>query len=227
MRLVNYTFNQLIDHQGADFNLVEPPAIDINEATFDDLLVTAKNERQDYKRSLLTVDVVSSDLESVEAKFHPYLEGMFDVFYVDDPAFDQDENNWRAMAVLTIPLYEGGLRFAEKEESTRSLKQAKLEVSRMEKLLRSDIEEAQISTQNILAEIESLKRQQVLAQKNYDIIISKFRHGATNSVDVNQAYKSLEKAQRGLITREFDHRVSTLKLKRAIGLLTRNIITSK
>lgn len=227
LRLARYMLKQLINSTGEDFEVVEPPESSSLNGTIEDLVSVAREERLDYRSAMSMVGVAQFEIDAVKSRFQPSLEGEVNYYTVDDPAFDQNDESWKAMLTLRIPIYQGGIRFADLKTGEHELKQARLRVATIEKDLRMQIEKAQVAMEASRAEIENLEKQSDLARKNYDIVLAKYRHGATNYVDINQAFDVLEKVQRELVARKYDYRLAVLQLERAAGIFGKSILAEK
>ncbi len=197
--------------------LSEPsPAADAG-ADVELLFQQALKQRADYRSAQALLAMSRTEVEINKARFHPSLEGSWDYYAVDDPAYDQDDSYWIAAVRLRIPVFEGGIRFLDLAESRKSMDQASLNLLFREKMIRKEIEEAVVAVRTDRALLDSLKKQNELAKKHYEIVLSKFRHGATGSVELNQAMDTHARVKRDMITKKHDLHLALLGLEKATG----------
>jgi outer membrane protein TolC len=125
---------------------------------------------------------------------------------------------------LTIPIYEGGLRYWDFKEKKENVDQAVLAANDFDQNIRIEVEQAMLEVETTQGVLANLKKQEELAQKNYDIVFSKFKFGAASTVDLNQAISTLDAVKTELTVNKIDFQISLLKLQKAIGIFGREII---
>lgn len=164
------------------------------------------------------MDIAKTEVKLVKTKFHPIIDGSWNYYQVDEPAFDQDDHYWIATLKLKIPLFDGSLRLWELKEKRRSLRQAKLSLEALEDKIRLEVKEATLNVQTDESVLNNLTKQVELAEKNYDIIFAKFEFGSATSLELDEALTTLGSAKTELITKIYDHQITLLNLERVVGL---------
>lgn len=203
-----------------------PPLLGISE-TYDVLVEKALEQRSDYKSLLLKVKLAEIDTDIVKTKFHPRVEGAWNYYQIDDPAFNEDDDFWAAVLQIRMPIFEANSRFIELKEKHSRVRQSKLALKDLEKTIRIEVERAMLAVQTHESILGSLKKQLELAQKNYDIVFTKFKFGSAMSLDLDQALTTLHSAKTDLTTTTYDCQVAILNLERTIGLFAANFVNKE
>jgi len=86
------------------------------------------------------------------------------------------------------------------------------------------VENALVSAQNNKSLLLKLQSQVDLAQKNYDIVFSRFKNGAATMMDVSQAFAALDTNKTNLINTAYDYQISLLNLQQAEGIFVLDFV---
>jgi outer membrane protein len=227
LSLAREVLKSLVGWEDQSFNLVEPKKLEGESAKYDEEFQKALDNRYDYKMTSLKVKMAESDVDLVKAKFHPKLEGSWDYYKVSDPGWLQADNYWVALIKLKIPLFEGGQRYLDLEEKTKSLQQAKLALEDLRKNIQLDVKGAMLKMLNEKALLANATKQVELAQKNYEIVFNKYQFGATTFSELNEAHVYREMAKTDFIVHTFDYQTSILNMQRSTGLFATAYIQKK
>lgn len=218
LTLAKDNLKSLISWRGHNYDVIVPKPLTDEGETYETLIRTALKQRHDYRVGVATVSIAESDIDLAEADFYPRLTGAWNYNWVNNPAFDQEENYWVVGLKLTIPLYERGLRWINLKEKRENLRQAKLELRNTEDAIALEVEKAVLSVQTGNSILMNLTKQVELAQKNYDIIFSKFSAGSATNLEVEEALGSLASSRTELITRMHEYQMYLLNVQKASGL---------
>ena len=206
------------------FDILPPPALSVDDRDLSELIGTALESRHDYKRVLAMVNIAKADLKLSKSRFHPSLDSSWDFFSVDNPSYYEDNDYWVFAVQLRIPIYEGGARFLDLKEKKENVLQAELSAKDFNKTIRLEVEEAMLQVKTNESVLVNLEKQEELAQKNYDIVFSKFKFGAATTVDLGQAISTLDAVKTDLTVKKIDFQISILKLEKVIGHFALDII---
>jgi len=225
LKLAQEFFKNLVGMETRNLNLIKPPELKEMVEDYEALIYNAFDSRHDYRASFLKIDVAKNDIELVKARFHPRIEGSWDYFWVDNPAWLQNDEYWVASLKVNIPLFEGGLRFLDLKEKQENLHQAELTLKALEDTIRLEVEDAMLKVQTDRSILANLTKQVELAKKNYEIIFTKFKFGAATSLDLNEALTSLDLARTQLISKTYDYQVALLNQEKALGVFAQDFTT--
>lgn len=224
LRLARKALSLLVGNIPEEFDVQEPEELKLTNENFDELVAKARQVRMDYRSAQSTIEAARYDMKANRARYQPSLEGSWNYYAIKNPSYEQADNYWIAALRLNIPLYDGGVRSCDLEASVQSLEQARLNATRLEKEIRNEIEKTMMTIQTNRSIQESLSKQLETAQKNYDIVLAKFKHGAVGTVDLNQALDSLDKANRDLITSKYDQQIALLEQEKATGIFLHDLV---
>jgi outer membrane protein TolC len=131
-----------------------------------------------------------------------------------------DDTEWTVALSLSYPLYAGGSKSAEVEQTQEALKQLKLEQQalqeRIEQNIRSALRQAFVSRSSIkLSRIAARA-----AQRNLDIITDAYSRGAASVIDLLDAQNAALAADINAINAVYDFLLDLFRAERAIGRFT-------
>jgi outer membrane protein len=149
--------------------------------------------------------------------YMPYLTGTFQPFFQNPATLTLPQTGWQAQLILTLPLYDGGLRYGQKDEraaivaDTRarldaSLRQARADVrASFESVLRAD--EALVSARNAAR----------LSDEALALATLAYKAGATTNIEVIDAERRARDAQTAAVVAEDNARQARVDLLAATG----------
>lgn len=207
-----------------DTLFVEPVATKVDLNDIDTYLKQALINRKELKNSIANKEIAELGVRFVKGSFLPTLslEGQYSYReQTPETTFFQNEQA-SASVVFNYPVFEGGLRKAELDESVSLLRQAELRLA----LTRKDIEvEVRRNYNNVVYLnnlIKSFSKQRDFAEENYQIIFKQYRLGLVGSVEVTTADSLFVKSERDFLAVKFDYEMAKLHLNKSIGSLSLN-----
>jgi outer membrane protein len=227
LKMAKDTLCNLIGIQTDGITLTKPPTIGGNTEPFDTLLERALEHRYDYRMAQLDIDLAKSDVTLQKTRFHPVVQGNWSYYSTSEPGFLQESNNWLGSVQVRLPLLEGGLRVWDLKEKKESLRQTKLNLDDRKRDIKIQVENAMLEVENYKALLDKSKKQVELAQKNYNIVFSKFNYGTATIFDLNQAFTVLGTTKTDLIIRNFESQLSLLTLDKMQGIFAIGIVKSE
>lgn len=125
---------------------------------------------------------------------------------------------------LSFPFFEGGLRVAEVQEADAKKRQADYAYADLKKTIDVDVETAYLEHVTQRGLLISLRDQYSFAKENYNSVSKQFDYGLASSLDVLDANTALLESERQLANVNYLYQFSSLRLKRAIGILLNTIL---
>lgn len=218
LSLAKDTLKNLIGIETLDFDVIKPPKLKARSEKFEVLVNIAFENRHDYKIAVLNVALAETEVDLVKTRFHPSIEGTWNYYRSDRETISRDKEYWVAAVTITVPIFEGGMRFWDLKEKKEGLNQAKLNLDATKKRIQIEVEDAMLSLQNYESVLKNLQKQVELAQKSYDIVFTQFEYGSVTSLYLNQSLTILDSAKTDLITETYDYQIAIKKLEKAVGL---------
>jgi len=220
LRNAKSVFRRFVPVDG-EFRLKDPQ-IKSDLAVNPDLLIArAYKNRLDLTESSLDKEIASMGVKRAWSGFLPTLR-------IDGSYTRRDRNpsttfllkeTISATAVLTYPLFEGGLRVAELSEARTKLRIEGLRLRGLKKDIIVQVHQAYNDVDEKEAVIKSLNRQLKFADENYRMVFEQFKSGVATNVDVTDANTELLTADRSLMNALFDLELAVVELKYATGTL--------
>jgi outer membrane protein len=125
---------------------------------------------------------------------------------------------------LSFPFFEGGLRVAEVQEAEAKKRQADYAYADLRKTIDVEVETAYLDHMTQKGLLKSLTDQYVFAKENYSSVSKQFDFGLASSLDVLDANTALLDSERQLANVIYLYQFSSLRLKRATGVLLSTIV---
>ncbi len=204
-----------------DFDLVEPPMKLMLTPGHGDAVKAAYVNRLDYRQSILEKDALEAGVDYAKSGYYPSLrlEGAYS-WKEQEPrtTFFQKESVYGA-AVLSFPIFEGGLRIAEVSEARSKVRDADFKRLALKRDIELQISEAVNRMNTAKAVIESYKKQTAFAEEDYKMVFEQFKYGLATMVDIIDADATLISAQSSFMNSTYDYELSKLEYKAVIGSL--------
>lgn len=138
----------------------------------------------------------------------------------EDRAFggaDAEDNDWSIGVELSIPLYEGGSRYARAAQSRLAVRQFETNLrdtkNQIEQDIRNNLEAAHASYNSI----PLAKQAETAAQKNYELVKDSYAQGAKDITDVLDAQETLVDAREASMNAIYTFLIDLMNVQRAIG----------
>lgn len=174
----------------------------------------------------LAVDIAAIEIRRQTAGHAPTLDAFATVSRQDSSGSiygsGQDITNREIGIRARIPLYEGGLTSSLVREAVARRDKAEhereQEIRRTERLARA----AYLGVQTNVASLDALRQNVVAQESALRGKLEGFRSGLQTIVNVVDAYRLYFAAQRDYLQTRYDYLNNRLKLKQAVGTLSRN-----
>jgi outer membrane protein TolC len=111
------------------------------------------------------------------------------------PKSEDFEQTIVAGVQVTVPIYEGGVKNARKNQAFREVTKSRLELSRVRKLLELDLENAYLAFLSSRKELEAVREMVKLAEKAYGLSQLRFQNGLGSLTELRDAELSLTRAR--------------------------------
>ncbi|MFQ5480408.1 MAG: TolC family protein [Thermodesulfobacteriota bacterium] len=220
LRNAKNIFRRFVPVEG-EFSLKDPSIEADTSPTPGALIDTAYKNRLDLTQSALDKEIASMGVKKAWSGFLPSVR-------VDGTYIRRDrkpstsfllKESISATAVVSYPLFEGGLRVAEYNEAKTKLRIEGLRLRALKKDIIVEVRQAFNDVKEKEAVIKSLARQLSFAKENYKMVFEQFKSGVATNVDVTDANTELLTADRSLMNARFDLELAVVELKYATGTL--------
>lgn len=153
------------------------------------------------------------------ADYLPLLTAAFQPFYQDPATLTQPQTGWQAQLVLSIPLFDGGLRYGVARERKALAAEAREQLEGTLRQARSEVRVAFEAVRRADAALVHAREAARLSQQEYELADEGFRAGRLTSLEVIDAQRRARDAAASAVTAEDAARQGRLELLAAAGRL--------
>jgi len=197
--------------------VVEPTPPQVPTKTYDQLLDVAYQNRQDLRAREFSVNIARQRKNLVLTRYAPQVDTHWRFDRRDTETFAERDKFWTLFLNFRVPLFDGGVREIDLMEQEENLGQAQLQVDQLRKDIAVDVHRALVLVETLGATLETLKKQRVFAQRNYDITSKQYGVGEATSLDVNNTLNTLNQVRTNLTNQTYAYQFAILSLEHAIG----------
>ena len=212
-----------------DFQIRETPEMTIEIPAVSAFQTTALSERTDLKGLEIQKKVAEDQVRFAKGAYWPSLSlsGVYSGADQSPISSTFNRESIYAGAALNFPIFEGGLRVAEVKEARSKEKQSQLLYEDLKKTIEVEVQSAYLDLVTQKAIFKFLEDQQAFAKDNYQAITRQFEYGLAQSIDIIDANTLLVSAERKVSEAGYNYQVAILKMKRATGVLLKEILAAR
>jgi outer membrane protein TolC len=149
--------------------------------------------------------------------YSPYLSGTFMPFYQNPALVTYPTTGWQAQLILTIPLYDGGLRYGQQKERGVARDEAQTQLEATLRQARSDVRTAFEELRRADASLAAARDAAKLAQTGLDLANIAYRAGQSTNIEVIDAERTARDAEVAVAVAEDGARQARVDLLAATG----------
>jgi outer membrane protein TolC len=183
----------------------------------DTALSEVTNRRPDVIVSQLRLKAADQIRKDDYADYLPFLIGTIEPFYQAPPTLTQPRTGWQAQLLLTVPFYDGGLRYGLADERAALSAEARTDYEALLRQARSDVRVAFEEVKRAEASLEAATSAARLARDALDLANVAYRAGATTNLEVVDAERRARDAETQAVVAEDSARQARLDLLAASG----------
>jgi outer membrane protein TolC len=186
----------------------EPPAV---------VFARALERREDYLTSRRTVEQLREQRAEVAASYAPRLvaQASYDWTDIDSNRSNADRQEiWSAAVAVQVPIFTGGQREVDLGRTRIGIQQARLDLARLEKDIRTELHGARLEAATLAEAIVALRAEEEAAARQHAALAASYAAGASTSLDVLAALRDLNRARTLLTGALHDQQVALLNQRR-------------
>jgi outer membrane protein TolC len=204
--------------------VVEPTPPQYGGGGYEQLLDKSYKQRQDLRAQAAAVEVARQRKNQVISRYFPQVNVQWQFPRLDSPTFSNRDRFWTMFLNFQIPLFDGGVREIDLQEQTENLAEAELQLDRLHKDVAVEVKQSLLAVETLSATLETLKKEVVLAQENYDITSKQYRVGLATSLDVNTSLNALNLVRTQFTDQTYAYQVVLLGLDRSVGVFAQDYL---
>lgn len=208
----------LIMGRDSDFELVEPGLSSAPAENLDSLINKAIAQRRDLEMARLNLNMAQRSKTDAWYRFLPSLNltGMFHAS--DTKGFTGDYYTWNIGLSLSLPLYDGGLRYAQLHEAESKIREAHININNTQLQIRSEVRQLWLNMKSSEANLTKARQALELAEEQAELSKVSFEAGAITNLEVLDANHTVFLAEVNVAQLEFQFQLTVMKLKNAMTM---------
>jgi len=179
--------------------------------------LAAVGRRGDLRANEARLLVARKSVRDSWTDFLPYLSAVFQPFYQSPPSLMQPQTGWQLQLLLTVPLYDGGLRYGQQRERRAQLASVQAQLEGLARQARSEVRAAFAVMQQADRALASAREAARLGQEAYALANKAYQAGATTSLEIIDAGRRARDAETAAVVAEDNARQARLDLLVASG----------
>jgi outer membrane protein TolC len=195
-----------------------PPAL----PTLDEMLGAARVSRDDLKAAEDAVAAARHDVDVAIGQYLPSISLNLDVFLYRESV--PDTRTWDALLVANIPIFSAGRIEQDVRTAWSNLRTALLARSYLERLIRSQVEQAYSAVQASADRLSQLRVQVAAARQALIQAEESYKAGLATNLDRITAQDALLQSQLQLVSEEYDRKLLHLTLLQRAGQLREQFV---
>jgi outer membrane protein len=202
-----------------DFQIREIPVTERETVSLDVLKEKALKNRPDVKSIETQVQIAEKQVDVTKGAYWPSVS-LSGVYAGTDqnpatPTINRDSTY--GVLTLNFPLFEGGLRRAEVQESQSKYRQAEFQYRDFVKSVNVEVENTYLDLIAQKGIYKSAQDQMAYAEDNIRAVAKQFEFGLASSLDVIDANNLLISAQKLMADATYNYQFFILRLQRVTG----------
>ncbi|MBI5547760.1 MAG: TolC family protein [Deltaproteobacteria bacterium] len=163
--------------------------------SLEEALREAEQRRGDVRLLRERVTVAKNRLNRSWADYMPSLTGTFQPFYQNPPTLTQPETGWQAQLLLSIPFYDGGLRYGQQDERKVLVTQAEIALQGAVRQVQAEVRTTYATLQQVQAAYQAARSSAKQAREAFDLPNMDYIAGATTNLEVVDAERRARDAE--------------------------------
>ena len=152
-----------------------------------DEALAGADRRQDVRTAQVRLGAARNLVRDGWTDYLPILVGSFAPFYQNPPSLVQPLTGWQAQLVLSLPLYDGGLRYGLRRERAAVAEQARVSLEGTLRQARAEVRSAALALRHGDEALAAARDSARLAEEARALAELAYRAGATTSLELFDA----------------------------------------
>lgn len=182
-----------------------------------DAVKGAENDRSDVRAKRRAVEAAERRVNEAWADYFPTLNLLATPFYSDPASPTYPQTGWEAQLILTVPLYDGGLRYGQEHERSALAEEARIDLEATQRQARSDARTASEELVRADAALDQARQAATFGKKTLELASIAYKAGATSNLEVIDAERAARDTQAAADIAEDAARQARLDLLAASG----------
>jgi outer membrane protein TolC len=213
---------QLLDRRDTAFELETPPdpppAV---RGAYPELLDRALRDRPEMAASRANQEIAARLHTDAVLQFFPTLSANASYRYNNVEDFSGRNLTWAVTIALTLPLYDGGLRYVALKEADSKEREARQQTRAQVARIEDELRRGRLELESARALREEAEHALVYARENEELVRAQFEAGTATQVEVSDAESALFQSEATALEQRLAVQLAALRVARAVGAFQR------
>ncbi len=209
----------LLDRRDVAFELAPPQQAPKEiRGAFGELMEKALRERPEMAAARANEEIAARLKTDAWAQFLPTLALNANARY-NDPAttFTGDKGAWSIAVALTLPLYDGGFRYAALKDADSQLRQAKAQTRGQTARIEDELRRARLDLESARTLRDEAEATLLVSRENERLVRAQFDAGTASQVEVSDAVAALFQSESNVLQQRLSVQLAALRVAKAVG----------
>jgi len=213
---------QLLDRRDTAFELEAPrdPPPEVRGA-FTEVLDRALRDRPEMAAARANEEIAARLTTDAVLQFFPTLSANGAYRYNNVEDFSGRTLTWAVTIALTLPLYDGGLRYVALKDAGSRQREARLRTRSQVTRIEDEVRRGQLDLESARALREEADHALVYARENEELVRAQFEAGTATQVEVSDAEAALFQSEATALEQRLAVQLAALRVARAVGAFQR------
>ncbi len=205
----------LIGRKDARFQLAEHALASRPARSLEDFVSQAYADRRDLSLARLNLELAEKTELDAWLRFAPTLvfTGMFRAS--DTKGFTDEYYTWNIGLSLSLPLYDGGLRYAYIDEAESKIREAQVAIEEKQAAIAAELRQLWLRLELAEANLAKARESLSLAQEQVELAKVSFEAGAVTALEVTDANLGLFVSEINVASEELNLELAIRNLEKA------------
>ncbi|HZX63864.1 MAG TPA: TolC family protein [Myxococcales bacterium] len=219
---------QLLDRRDTAFELATPPdPPEEVRGAFPDLIRRALRDRPEMAAAKVNEEIAARLHTDAVLQFFPTVSANAAYRYNNVEDFSGRTLTWAVTLALTLPLYDGGLRYVALKDADSKEREARLSTRSQVARIEDELRRGQLDLESARALREEAEHALVYARENEELVRAQFEAGTATQVEVSDAQAALFQSEATALEETLAVQLAALRVARAVGAFERQARSTK
>jgi outer membrane protein TolC len=209
---------QLTGRRDTAFELEEPrePPPEI-QGDLRELMERALRERPEMAAARANVEIAARLKTDAWAQFLPTLAFIATGRYNSQADFEGNHLSWALTLALTLPLYDGGLRYVALKDADSRTREARAQERSRSARIEDELRRARLDLESARALRAQAEQTLLYARENERLVRAQFEAGTATQVEVSDAESALFQSEATAIQQRLAVQLAALRVAKSVG----------
>jgi outer membrane protein TolC len=194
-----------------------PPEI---RGDLSELMERAMRDRPEIAAARANVEIAARLKTDAWAQFLPTLAFNATGRYNSQADFEGNHLAWALTLALTLPLYDGGLRYVALKDADSRTREARAQERGQTARIEDELRRARLDLDSARALRAQSEQTLVYARENERLVRAQFEAGTATQVEVSDAESALFQSEQTAIQQRLAVQIAALRLAKSVGAFT-------